>query len=803
MIRKLFFILLLGAPFQLIAQTGTISGHVSNEYTNEPIPYANVLIQGTTIGTTSDENGTFRLENLNPGVYNLEVSFIGYKKATLFEIEVTNARTAFVNVTLKEDVEQLEELVITTSGFEKNDESPVSLRSIGVNEIKRSPGGNRDISRVVRSLPGVASTPSFRNDIIIRGGAPGENKYYLDGIEVPNINHFQTQGSSGGPVGLINVDFIDKVNFYSGAFPANRGNTLSSVFEFIQKDGREDKLSFNGIVGASDLGATLEGPIGENTTFIASARRSYLQYLFSVLNLPFLPIYNDFQLKVKHKFNDKNVLTVIGLGAIDNFKLNLDAPENSKTQEEKEYSEYILNIIPVSEQWNYAIGAKYEHYRDNGFYTIVISRNMLNNTTVKYANNDDSNPDNLITNYLSQEIENKLRLENFMFTDGSYKINYGVNYEYAKYYVNDFDKIVTQIGLETRNFTSTLFLNKWGLFGQISKNYFSDRLGLSFGFRMDANDYSKDMNNLLNQFSPRFSLSYNFTSSFSFNFNTGIYYQLPPYTVLGYRDSETYELENKNNGVTYIRNDQIVAGFEYIIKNNSRFTIEGFYKKYKDYPFLIEDSISLANLGADFGIIGNAPISPISEGRSYGVELLGQQKLFKGFYGIAAYTFVISEFKDKYGNYVPSSWDNRHLVSLTGGKKFNKNWELGIRWLFTGNSPYTPYNVEETVKKENWDVRGYGVNNFDELNSKRTGPYHQLDVRVDKKYFFKKWSLNLYLDIQNLYNFQLKKQDYIDVVKDANGKPITNPNNPDYYIPKFIEDISGTVLPTVGIIIEL
>ncbi len=801
--KRLIFFLSLVISCPIFAQTGKISGEVFNKYTNEPIPFANIILQETTIGTTSDENGDYTLDKLEPGLYNIEISFIGFKKLTIYEIQVTNARTAIVDLPLEEETEQLEELVVVASGFEKKEESPVSLRSIGVNEIKRNPGGNRDISRVVRSLPGVASTPSFRNDIIIRGGAPSENKYYLDGIEVPNINHFQTQGSSGGPVGLINVDFIKEVNFYSGAFPVNRGNTLSSVFDFEQKEGRSDRLAFNAILGASDLGITFEGPIGDKTTFIASARRSYLQFLFTILNLPFLPTYNDFQTKIKHKFDKKNQLTIIGLGAIDNFKLNFDAPERADTEEDRENAEYLLNALPISEQWNYAIGAKYEHFRENGFYTVVLSRNMLNNTSTKYEDNDDSSEDNLVTDYLSQEIENKLRLENFIFTPNGYKINYGVNYEFARYNVNDFSKIVTQSGLITRDFSSSLNMNKWGVFGQVSRTILANKLGLSFGFRMDANDYSNEMNNLFDQFSPRFSLSYNFTPNISFNFNTGIYYQLPSYSVLGYRNTETGELENKENGVTYINSNHIVAGLEFLLNNNSRITVEGFYKKYNDYPFLIEDSISLANLGADFGVIGNAPITSTSFGRSYGIELLTQRKLSKGFYGLLAYTFVFSEFSDKNGNYVPSSWDNRHLVSLTGGKKFKKNWEVGIRWLFTGNSPYTPYDVQETVRKENWDVRGFGIEDYDQLNTERISSYHQLDVRIDKKYFFKKWSLNLYLDIQNIYNHQLQLQDYIDVVKDDNGQPITNPENSDFYIPKFIKNTSGTVLPTIGIIVEI
>ena len=138
------------------------------------------------------------------------------------------------------------------------------------------------------------------------GGAPNENRFYLDDVEVPNINHFATQGSSGGPVGLINVNFIKEVDFYSGAFPANRGNALSSVMNFRQADGRDDRIGGTFLMGSSDFGVTLEGPVGDKTTFLVSARRSYLQFLFQALGLPFLPTYNDFQTKIKHKIDQKN-----------------------------------------------------------------------------------------------------------------------------------------------------------------------------------------------------------------------------------------------------------------------------------------------------------------------------------------------------------------------------------------------------------------------------------------------------------------------------------------------------------------
>ena len=779
-----------------MGQQAIIKGRVFNSINNEPISFANVAVQGTSIGTITDTAGNFML-NVQPGLYNLQVSFLGFKPKTIYEIQATNARPAQVDIGLVEDEEQLKEVVVRASPFAKPEESPVSLRKLGVNEIQRNPGGNRDISKVIQSLPGVATTVSFRNDILIRGGAPNENRFYLDGIEVPNINHFATQGASGGPVGMINVDFIKEVDFYSGAFPANRGNALSSVMEISQRDGRDDRLGFTATLGASDLGVTLEGPLGKRSTFLLSARRSYLQFLFKLLELPFLPTYNDFQYKHRIKIDEKNDIAIIGLAAIDQFDLNLD-------QDETELQRYILNNLPENEQWNYTVGMRYRHFTDNGYYTAVISRNHLDNSAYKYLNNDESNPGNLILDYRSEEIENKLRLEHTLRKKG-YKLNYGLNYEYVTYTNSSYIKTSTPAGIITDNYNSKLNINKYGLFTQLSKGLLQERLILSLGLRTDWNDYSDKMDNPLEQLSPRFSASYRLSTQWSLNFNTGWYCQLPPYTSLGYRNSAGV-LVNRGNGLSYINNKHVVGGVEYISSSNTKFTMEGFYKKYDNYPFLLRDSISLANLGGDFGVIGDEPVVSTSEGRTYGAEFLAHQKLYKGFYGILAYTYVRSQFKDKNNDYVPSSWDSEHIISLTGGKKFKRNWEVGFKWRFTSGAPYTPYDIAYSSLVPVYDVNAMGIPDFDRLNSERYEPIHQLDVRVDKKYYFKKWSLDFYLDIQNLYNYQATLQPYLAVERDDAGQPVTDPasdpQNPRYKT-YLLENTSGSVIPTIGVVVEL
>ena len=796
---NLLLVIALITVTNLMAQTGSIKGRVYNEINNESIPFANIVLDSTQIGATSDEDGRYEINNIKPGIYNLTCSFVGFKTTYLYEITVGSAAVTDINIALTEESALLDQVVLQTNRIEKSEESPLSKQTIGATEIYRNPGANRDISRVIQILPGVATTVSFRNDIIVRGGAPNENRFYLDGIEIPNINHFATQGSSGGPVGMINVNFIRDVDFYSGAFPANRGNTMSSVMEFQQITGNREKLGGSFMVGSSDIGLTLNGPTGKNSSFILSARRSYLQFLFQALKLPFLPTYNDFQYKHFFEFGDKDQLTIVGLGAIDNFELNTDVNDGETDQETIDRNNYILGNLPVNDQWNYTIGANWKHFSKNSYQNVILSRNHLNNSALKYKDNIED-PDALLYDYNSEEIENKLRVESTKRMNG-WNWNIGAGFEHVKYTNSTFNKRVVNDEVTIIDFDSEFTMQKYSLFTQLSKSVLNERLSLSLGIRTDANSYSDEMSNLLEQLSPRFSASYQFTEKFSASFNLGRYYQLPAYTVMGYRDNDE-NLVNRDNGITYIQSDHIVGGVQYNPTRYSKISVEAFYKKYDNYPFLTNDSISLANLGGDFGVIGNEPAVSNSKGRSYGLEFFLQQKLSSTVYGLISYTFVRSEFEDKNGDYVASSWDNRHILNITAGKKLRKNWEIGAKFRFLGGSPYTPYDIEQSAKKENWDVTQRGINDWDQLNTIRNGNSHGLDFRVDKRWFFEKWALNAYLDIQNLYGFKTETQPFLDVVRDDSGNPIEDPNQPDSYLTKEVENTSGTILPSIGLMIE-
>ena len=799
-LKSLITGVILLSPFCYIsAQTSTIKGRVFNSINNEAVPFANIYIDSTSVGTTSDIEGNYRITDLKPGTYSLTCSFIGFKTQISSEVNVSSARITTLDFALVEESTTLNQVVITASPFNKREESPVSLRTISSSEIYRNPGGNRDISNVIQILPGVASSSSFRNDIIVRGGAPNENRFYLDGIEVPNINHFATQGSSGGPVGMINVNFIREVDFYAGAFPANRGNALSSILEFRQIEGNDESLKGTFMLGSSDVGMTLDGPMGKKSTFILSARRSYLQFLFKALGLPFLPTYNDFQYKQTIKVDKKNRITLIGLGAIDDFQLNTSANDDIVDEDAIRRNNYILGNLPVNTQWNYTVGANWKHFSSNSFQNLVVSRNHLNNSAVKYQGNIEQQ-EFLLLDYNSQEIENKVRLENTVRKNG-WKLNMGVGYENATYTNSTFNKIVVDGEVVDIDFDSSLPLNKFAVFSQVSKELVKNKLLVSLGLRMDCNDYSEEMNNPLDQLSPRLSASYSMTEKLKANFNIGRYFQLPPYTIMGYRDSNDL-LANKENNITYIQADHYIAGLEYNPSLLSKVTLEGFYKTYDNYPFLIRDSLSLANLGGDFGVIGNEPVNSTSFGRTYGVELLVQQKLLASIYGILSYTFVRGEFSDKNDELIASSWDNRHILNITAGKKFKNDWEVGMKFRYVGGAPYTPYDVDRSASIDVWDVVQQGVFDWDQLNALRNPASHGLDIRVDKKWYFNEWAINAYIDVQNIYNFQAVGQPYLDVDRDDSGNPIVDPNNPLSYQISEIENVSGTVLPSIGLMID-
>ena len=788
-IRRIsFFILLCCLCWNVFAAEYQIKGVVIDKSTRQPLEFVNVLVVGLGIGASTDANGNFLITQVPPGIYRLQASFLGYKTELTPEYRVNHV-TPYVQIELEEENASLNEVVVTASPFQKVPESPVSLRVIGLQEIEKAPGANRDISKVVQNYPGVAFSPiGYRNDLIVRGGGPSENRFYLDGVEIPNINHFSTQGASGGPVGLIDADLIRSVKFYSGAFPADKGNALSSVLDFSLRDGDMERNSLKATLGASEVSFSSNGHIGNKTSYLVSVRQSYLQALFKILGLPFLPAYTDASFKIKTRFDSHNELTLLGLGGIDRMKLNLGI--------EGEDAEYMLSYLPEINQETYTVGGVYRHYSQRHVQSIVLSQSYLNNRNVKYRDNDESSEENLTLRLGSIEQETKLRMENTS-SWSVWKVKAGFDLNYSRYKSNEYRKVFAN-ALREYDYHTDLSLWRWGMFASVDYAAPDKSFTASMGVRTDGNNYSDKMKELWRQLSPRLSVSYRLIEGLTLSGHVGLYYQLPSYTALGFKGEEG---EYVNRHLDYISVSQESLGLSWTPNENMELSVEGFYKLYGHMPFSLSDQIPLSCKGNDYGTIGNEALSSEAKGRSYGVELMFRWLLTQKLNLSSSLTIFKSEFKDgEQGSYVPSAWDNRFILNMSGTYNFPKHWSLGAKVSCIGGSPYTPYDVEKSSLVEAWNVQGRAYYDYSRYNQERLPVFGQLDVRVDKTFYLKKCMLGFYLDIQNITASKLRQPDAL-----MSTGQIENPSAPlseQRYVMKSIRQESGTLLPTLGITFE-
>lgn len=788
-IRRIsFFILLCCLCWNVFAAEYQIKGVVIDKSTRQPLEFVNVLVVGLGIGASTDANGNFLITQVPPGIYRLQASFLGYKTELTPEYRVNHV-TPYVQIELEEENASLNEVVVTASPFQKVPESPVSLRVIGLQEIEKAPGANRDISKVVQNYPGVAFSPiGYRNDLIVRGGGPSENRFYLDGVEIPNINHFSTQGASGGPVGLIDADLIRSVKFYSGAFPADKGNALSSVLDFSLRDGDMERNSLKATLGASEVSLSSNGHIGNKTSYLVSVRQSYLQALFKILGLPFLPAYTDASFKIKTRFDSHNELTLLGLGGIDRMKLNLGI--------EGEDAEYMLSYLPEINQETYTVGGVYRHYSQRHVQSIVLSQSYLNNRNVKYRDNDESSEENLTLRLGSIEQETKLRMENTS-SWSVWKVKAGFDLNYSRYKSNEYRKVFAN-ALREYDYHTDLSLWRWGMFASVDYAAPDKSFTASMGVRTDGNNYGDKMKELWRQLSPRLSVSYRLIEGLTLSGHVGLYYQLPSYTALGFKGEEG---EYVNRHLDYISVSQESLGLSWTPNENMELSVEGFYKLYGHMPFSLSDQIPLSCKGNDYGTIGNEALSSEAKGRSYGVELMFKWLLTQKLNLSSSLTIFKSEFKDgEQGSYVPSAWDNRFILNMSGTYNFPKHWSLGAKVSCIGGSPYTPYDVEKSSLVEAWNVQGRAYYDYSRYNQERLPVFGQLDVRVDKTFYLKKCMLGFYLDIQNITASKLRQPDAL-----MSTGQIENPSAPlsgQRYVMKSIRQESGTLLPTLGITFE-
>lgn len=721
------FILLTGLIFpQPVAEQGKgrIVGSVVDFVTRQPLIGANVLIIGTTIGAATDINGNFRIENLDPNTYQLRASVIGYEPQTKTDVVVSPGRLTQVAFTLSAQIIEFEGVEVTGDFFRKDPFEVNSIRSFSFEEIRRSPGGFEDVVRALSVLPGVAQADAGRNDLIVRGGAPSENLYLVDGIEVPNINHFGTQGATGGPLSFINLDFVRETSFSTGGFSSLYGDKLSSVLTIDLRNGRNDRLGGKATISASQFGLNVEGPLlNENSSFIISARRSYLDFIFKAAGFSFVPEYYDLLTKTDFRLDNRNSLSFIFIGAFGNVKFF------NNDEEQRFDNARILG----TDQIQYVTGISYRRLINKGFFDISLSRNF----TDFDSRQRDLNLNPIFTNQSIEE-ENNLRADLVYQISNKSELNFGATAKLVEFDSDIlFPTFITSFGdsLPVTSLNKSENFLKLGSY--VNFNFRPlNRLTTNLGLRLDYFDAI----NTKTYLSPRFSTSYRLTEITNLNFSTGVYYQSPSYIWL--------IADERNRDLKKVKVDQYVLGFDHRLNEDALLKVEGFYKDYSNYPTsLVRPYLVLANTGAGFAgsddnysAFGLEPLVSEGFGNARGVELSVQKKLSRTpYYGILSLTYSEAEFTALDGIKRPGSYDQNWIFNLSGGYKIDKHWEISTKFRFASGKPYTPFNSD-------------GTQNIADYNSRRLRSAHSLDIRIDRRWFFSGWTLITYLDVQNVYN---------------------------------------------------
>ncbi len=727
-IGLLFFLLINNSDIcHAEVHTGTIKGKVLDADTKFPLPGTNVMVVGTNWGAATCSKGEFKISNIPVGNYVLQFSFIGYESLKKTDIIVRPERITFVQTELKMSPLQIGTIEVTPGFFSEKKEEITSIISFSSEEIRRAPGAAGDISRIIMVLPSVAKVNDQTNNLIVRGGSPMENAFYIDNIEIPNINHFPTQASTGGPIGMVNVDFIQDVNFNAGGFSAKYGDRLSSVMEISFREGNQDEIDCQLDLNYAGYGGVAEGPLFNNRgSWLFSARRSYLELVVKTLDVgsTVAPSYGDYQWKVVYNINPKNKLTFIGLWGDDHNNPDREAAEEN-------------DMLYYGNQDIYE--------RTTGVnWRILWGKSGYSNTSFTYTGNEfkeDYYQTNMGIHFVenrSNEIAFKFSNINHILLNKKNTIEFGIE---AKNLVSKYNSWYAEFTDALGNTTPELILNddveanKIGVFVNYIMEPFS-RITTTLGLRSDYFSYNENIH-----ISPKLSFSYKFNHLTSLNLSTGIYYQNLPLLFLSQNES------NKN--LKDLMAIHYVIGLEHLLTENTRLTMEIYQKDYENFPidpkqpslFIIDEIY----YGYGFYQSHN---KLIDNGKAYsrGVEFIVQKKLAKDLYGLVSASYFRARYKDGNGIWIDRVFDNQFIFNFQGGYKPNNMWEFSASWTYAGGAPYTPLDVKAS--------RQYHREVLDEnkINQSRYPDYHSLNIRSDRRFYFKHSYLIFYLSIWNAYN---------------------------------------------------
>lgn len=758
--RLIFLIITLGCITGIAwSQVGTLRGTVLDGDTQQPLIGVNVMLMGTQRGAATDTLGNYLIENVPVGAYTMRFSYMGYETKTIPDVIVKSSKINYVNTELSWDVLQGEQITVTTSYFEAADDAPVSLQLLNREEVRRSPGSREDVSRMLQNMAGVNPSSDDRNDLIVRGGSPTEVLYMIDDIEVPNPNHFGTQGATGGPVSMVNNEFIENVKFMAGGFPADYAHKVSAVIDIQFREG--NRHEYNGKLDLSFAGAGgyVEGPLGKQRgSFLIGLHRSFLDILEGTLNYGGVPIYSNIQGKVVYDLNPNHQISLLWLGGDDRIDMDYELDSDDFKSGKLDTVDY-NNTIFRSRQLT--VGTSLRSLWQKNFYTKLILSHSINHFYVdinfleiaaeRMSGSDDLQGKTEITNIdlfdnTSNEYVSSVKFLGNWFPEKSKTLTFGTylnlyrfdhNMKFIPAKPNEPDSYGQKSTGAEVNLNQSL-TPKVGAFVNY-KQRFWHRFVYNLGARYD---YFKLLDT--GSFSPRFSLFYDVTERLTLQTGVGRYFQSPELINISADPSNEENLRDFSC-------DHYIAGLSYLLTPSTRLTLEVYHKKYDHYPVMADsgyEMLSLANSGADYGGNYLNRLTSEGEGKADGVEVMLQKKLAENIYGLVSYSYSEIRHQALDGILRNGSFDNRQVFNMVAGYRLNKSWEFSVKWRYAGGAPYTPYDRAASI------ATGDGKLDLTRVNAERFDPYHRLDFRFDHRVFFEKGTLVSYMSIENVYDRQ-------------------------------------------------
>lgn len=704
---------------------GIIYGKVIDNETKRGIEKVVVRIVNAEIQCLSDKNGEFKFENLKYDTYRIEFYVLGYKPKILSDVVISSGKPVVVVVELNSTNITTEDINVEANYFQKSSNTNISSLNFDYEEVRRAPGAAEDISRMLQTAPGVSFVNDQRNDLIVRGGSPSENLFLIDGIEIPNINHYGSQGTSGGPIGFINLKFIREADIYTGGFISKYGDKLSSVVDIKFRNGSKTNYINNVDFNMAGFGGVFEGPITKKSSYLFSIRRSYLDLLKSAIRLTAVPNYWDMNLKLDYKFDNNNMLSLIGFGALD--KINLKADENTSVNDWPYNSDDRTN--------SYTAGLNYTRLFNKGYVQAVLSNSYTDYyDDIIYAISGKRE-------YYNDSYENTthLKIDLNYILNKYMTVSLGAGWKYGTFKNDMFavaDTTPEGYPIPEMKFYSKINSNKYYSSVNLTSKLLDERVILNTGVRIDYFDYIR----LKSTFSPRIGISFKVLPTTSINASFGIFNQTPENIWL------VSNPQNKN--LNSIRCEHYVFGVEHLFTSSLNAIVEVYEKRYSGYPVSLDDPrYILIDGGANYG--PNLVGASTSAGTGYvrGLDISLQKKLNgSGFYGLITYSYSKSGFTALAGGEKPAAFDPTHQFTVIAGYQVTDDWLIGLKFKYAGGRPYTPFDMERSRQL------GRGVWDMSRFNGERYIDYHRLDLRVDKKFYYRKATITAYFELQNLYN---------------------------------------------------